>query len=273
MANYTLHRRPATAQYFTEPLLKLESGEIPLDMVLVTGGTFMMGSPEDELERSDNEGPQHEVTVSPFFMGRYPVTQAQWRLVAALPQVERELNPDPASFKGENRPVERVSWYDAVEFCKRLEQETGRPYRLPSEAEWEYACRAGTKTPFYFGKTLTTELANYNGTSYSDGPGGEAPGETTPVDHFGIANIFGLCDMHGNVFEWCQDTWHESYKDAPTDGSAWIEGGNESRRVVRGGSWIDGPRACRSASRHYFPPDNANYSVGFRVGCGAPRGL
>ena len=122
-----------------------------------------MGSPEDERERYSNESPQHEVTVKSFFMGKYPVTQAQWKVVAALPQVNRKLNPDPSIFKGNDRPVETVSWYYAVEFCDRLSKLTGKSYRLPSEAEWEYACRAGTTTPFHFGKIITTDLANYNG--------------------------------------------------------------------------------------------------------------
>ncbi|HIK45183.1 MAG TPA: formylglycine-generating enzyme family protein, partial [Leptolyngbyaceae cyanobacterium M65_K2018_010] len=188
----TLRRTPRTARGFVEPLL--EVGEaLPLHMVLIPGGTFWMGSPEDEPQRLDSEGPQHEVTVPSFMMGRYPVTQAQWQAVAQLPQVERELNPDPSYFKGQDRPVERVNWYEAVEFCARLSAHTGRAYRLPTEAEWEYACRADTTTPFYFGNTLTTEVANYNGTyTYADGPKGEYRKETTPVDHFGIANAFGL---------------------------------------------------------------------------------
>jgi formylglycine-generating enzyme required for sulfatase activity len=205
-------------------------------------------------------------------MGRYPVTQAQWRAVAALP--ERELNPDPAEFKGENCPVERVSWYDAVEFCARLSAHTSRQYRLPTEAEWEYACRAGTQTPFYFGKTLTTEVANYDGNyTYADGPKGEYRQETTPVDHFGIANAFGLSDMHGNVDEWCQDHWHDSYEGAPTDGSAWIEGGDSGRRILRGGAWNDDPRYCRSAYRVFSGPGVGYNDGGFRVVCSAPRAL
>ena len=274
MANYIFRPRTAIARSFTEPLLNLETGEIPLEMVLVPGGTFMMGSPEDELDRSSGEGPQHEVTVPSFFMGRYPVTQAQWQFVATLPKVERELKPDPAKFKGENRPVERVSWYEAVEFCKRLEWETGRPYRLPNEAEWEYACRAGTTNPFYFGKILTTEVANYKGTyTYGDGTKGKYRQETTPVDHFEIANAFGLCDMHGNVWEWCQDTWHENYEDAPTDESVWVSEDKRISSVLRGGSWLNVPRTCRSAYRYYFTPAYANDTFGFRVVCVAPKGL
>jgi formylglycine-generating enzyme required for sulfatase activity len=241
---------------------------------MIPAGTFTMGSPEDELERFDSEGPQHEVSVPTFLMGRYPVTQAQWRVVAELPQVNRELEPDPSNSKGDNRPVEQVSWYDAVEFCDRLAQHTQRPYRLPTEAEWEYACRAGTKTPFYFGKTLTTEVANYDGNyTYADGPKGEYRKETTPVDHFGIANAFGLSDMHGNIWEWCEDHWHGNYEGAPTDGSAWMTDNNEARRINRGGSWNSFPRNCRSAGRDDFAPDGINYSLGVRVVCSAPRTL
>ncbi|MGB3515667.1 MAG: formylglycine-generating enzyme family protein [Elainellaceae cyanobacterium] len=269
----TLRRTSRTAEGYVEPLLDVGSA-LPLHMVLVPGGTFLMGSPDDELERVDVEGPQHEVMVPPFFMGRYPVTQAQWRVVAAIPQVKRELAPSPSSFNRDNRPVERVSRYDTVEFCARLSAHTERPYRLPSEAEWEYACRAGTTTPFYVGKTLTTEVANYDGNStYADGPKGEHRNETTPVDHFGIANAFGLCDMHGNVHEWCQDYWHDSYEGAPTDGSAWVEGGNSERRIQRGGAWFYVPGFCRSAFRDHGEANlDFNY-FGFRVACSAPRTL
>ncbi len=224
--------------------------DISLEMVAIPSGRFLMGSPEDELSRIDSEGPQHEVTVAGFLMGRYPVTQAQWRVVAAMPQVDCELKAEPSGFKGADRPVENVSWEDAVEFCKRLSNDTGRLYRLPSEAEWEYACRAGTKTPFHVGETLTTEVANYNGGyTYGNGPKGKYREQTTSVTEFKIANAFGLSDMHGNVWEWCQDIWHDNYRGAPTDGSAWMVDGNNSRRVLRGGSWISLPEFCRSACR------------------------
>ncbi len=218
--------------------------EVPLEMVAIPSGRFVMGSPEDEPERYEDESPQHEVTVESFFMGRYPVTQAQWKAVVALPQVERKLEADPSESKGDDRPVEQVSWHDSVEFCARLSAHTRREYRLPSEAEWEYACRAGTTTPFHFGDMITTVVANYDGDeTYADGPSGERRGETTPVGYFGIANGFGLSDMHGNVWEWCQDHWHDNYDDAPTDGSAWEDRENEDEeeinRVVRGGSWFD----------------------------------
>lgn len=267
-----IRRTPRTGQGYIEPLLDVTDA-LPLHMVLIPGNTFRMGSPDDEPERNkEREGPQHTVTVPQFFMGRYPVTQAQWKAVVASPKVAPGLEADPSSFKGNNRPVESVSWYDAVEFCDRLAQHTKRPYRLPSEAEWEYACRAGTTTPFYFGKTLTTEVANYDGrNTYADGPKGEYRQETTPVDHFGIANAFGLSDMHGNVYEWCQDRWHTNYDGAPTDGSAWIEGGNSSGRVRRGGSWIRIPKDCRSAYRFNFEPYDCVSYIGFRVVCSAPR--
>lgn len=269
----TIRRTSRTGQGYKEPLLAITNG-LPLYMVLVPDGTFTMGSPEDEPERNDSEGPQHEVTVPAFFMGRYPVTQAQWRAVAQLPQANRELKPDPSRFKGNNHPVEQVSWYDAVEFCDRLTQHTGRPYRLPSEAEWEYACRARTITPFYFGKTLTTEVANYNGNyTYADGPEGEYHEETTSVDHFDIANAFGLSDMHGNVWEWCQDHWHNTYADAPIGGSAWVKGGDSFYRVVRGGSWDLNPGNCRSAYRSWDDPDGGYDDIGFRIVCSVPRSL
>jgi formylglycine-generating enzyme required for sulfatase activity len=270
----TLRLTPRTAQGYVEPLLAVGDA-LPLHMVLVPGGTFLMGSPPDEPERSDEEGPQHEVTVPSFFMGRYPVTQAQWRAGAALPQVKRKLKAAPSNFKGDNNPVEQVTWYDAVEFCARLSVHTGRPYRLPSEAEWEYACRAGTTTPFYFGQILTTDVANYDGNStYGDGPQGESRKATTPVDHFGIANAFGLSDMHGNVREWCQDHWHSNYEGAPTDGSVWIEGGDSRERMLRGGSWIDDPWVCRSAYRYNDMADiDTDLVIGFRVVCSAPKTL
>ncbi len=260
----TLRRTPRTAKGYVEPELSLPSEELSLHMVLVPGGTFTMGSPEDESGHEDNEGPQREVTVPSFFMGRYPVTQAQWRAVVALPKVENDLEEDPSSFKGDNHPVETVSWYDAVEFCQRLAQHTQRPYRLPSEAEWEYACRAGIQTPFYFGDTISTNVANYDGNyTYGEGEKGEYRETTTPVNEFGIANGFGLSDMHGNVWEWCQDHWHGNYQDAPTDGSAWIEGGDSDLRVVRGGSWFNNPRYCRSAVRYINLPTTATTATVF----------
>jgi len=272
----TVLRQQRTSQEF------IDSGNTVtrLSLVLVPGGTFMMGSPPEELERDESEGPQHEVTVPPFLMGRYPVTQAQWRAMAQRTdlQVGQSLKPEPSNFKGEDHPVEQVSWYDAVEFCQRLSRLTGHRYRLPSEAEWEYACRAGTTTPFHFGETITTDLANYRGTddksgSYGRGPKGMYRKTTTPVNYFHpVANAFGLCDMHGNVWEWCQDGWHENYDGAPVDGSAWLDAENAGYKMLRGGSWILVPGYCRSAFRIYFNPGDRFDYIGFRVVCEA-RGL
>ena len=276
-----LRRRSKTVHGYLERL----TDEIGIEMMQIPAGSFLMGSPEDELERDSSEGPQHQVELPAFFMGKYPITQVQWRFVAELPQVNRELEPSPAHFKGDNHPVEQVSWFDVVEFCDRLSLHTGRPYRLPTEAEWEYACRAGTTTTFHVGETITTDWANYRGTdwekmkwagSYGRGPKGEYRQRTTPVDHFGNANAFGLCDLHGNVWEWCQDHRHKNYEGAPADGSAWLDEETDDKnvaRVLRGGSWYDNPRNCRSASRIFFFPRDAGDVIGFRVVCSAPRAL
>ncbi|MFM6604924.1 MAG: formylglycine-generating enzyme family protein, partial [Dolichospermum sp.] len=217
-----------------------------IEMIAIPGGTFMMGSPENEEQSRGEEKPQHEVTIKPFLMSEYPITQAQWRAVAALEKVDIDLVSDPSCFKGDNRPVECVSWHEAVEFCARLSRIENKVYRLPTEAQWEYACRAGTTTPFYFGETISTDIANYDGYyAYGDGITGGYQAKTTKVGSFKIANAFGLCDMHGNVWEWCQDDWHENYINAPDDGSAWISLTN--RKVLRGGSWFSHADYCRSA--------------------------
>ncbi|MHC5825746.1 MAG: formylglycine-generating enzyme family protein, partial [Nostoc sp.] len=188
----TIPERKEEPKNFVENL----GNGITLEMVQIPGGTFMMGSPEGEAERVDNESPQHEVKAPGFFMGKYAVTQAQYQAIMGI---------NPSNFKGEKLPVEQVSWDDAVEFCKKLSQKIGKTYRLPSEAEWEYACRAGTTTPFYFGKTITTDLVNYNGNfPYGSARPGKYRQTTTNVGIF-PPNSFGLYDMHGNVWEWCQD--------------------------------------------------------------------
>jgi formylglycine-generating enzyme required for sulfatase activity len=196
-------------------------------------------------------------------MGRYPITQAQWRFVAGLKQLNQTLEPDPSFHKGDDRPVERVNWDEAMEFCAQLSAYSGRDYRLPTEAEWEYACRAGTTTAYHYGDELTPDLANY-GRKYNG---------TTPVNHFAHANGFGLSDMHGNVWEWCLDHWHENYEGAPTDGSAWLNEPDENLRVLRGGSWDYIPWYCRSASRYNNMRDyrgGIDFYDGFRVVCVAP---
>ena len=271
MATITLTPEQCRTQYYVEEL----GNGISMDMVLIPAGTFTMGSSDDELGRSDDgrEGPQHEVSVPRFFMGRYPVTQDQWQQVSAMEQIERSLTSNPSHFKGAKHPVENVSWDDAVEFCQRLAKYTNRSYRLPSEAEWEYACRAGTQTPFSCGETITTEIANYDGDdAYGEGPKGEYRSTTTPVDHFPYANAFGLSDMHGNVEEWCQDPWHENYEGAPLNGSARPEDPlHNNRRIIRGGSWYVDPRLCRSAFRFWLVSGLRNCHLGFRVVASAPR--
>ncbi|MDJ0704693.1 MAG: SUMF1/EgtB/PvdO family nonheme iron enzyme [Leptolyngbyaceae cyanobacterium MO_188.B28] len=278
---WKLRRQLYTVYGFKEQLTEALS----IEMMQIPAGSFMMGSPEDELERDIGEGPQHQVDTPTFFMGKYPITQAQWRFVAELPQVNRELKPNPSGFEGERNPVEKVSWFEAVEFCDRLSLHTGRPYRLPAEVEWEYACRAGTTTPFHFGETISTDLANYRGTdwkemggsgSYDRGPKGEYREKTTPVDFFGVANAFGLCAMHGNVWEWCQDQWHDNYEGASTDSIAWLDEKSDDEkveRVIRGGSWDFYPRSCRSASRSNSLPREFENDIGFRVVCIPPRTL
>ena len=263
----------AAKKAFVEDL----GGGITLEMVAIAGGTFKMGQTEAEKQQLIREVgeetyqkylarelPQHQVTIQPFFIGKFAVTQAQYQAI---------LGEDPANFKGEKRPVEKVSWHQAVEFCDRLSQKTGKKYRLPSEAEWEYACRAGTTTPFSFGETIATDLANYNGNyTYGSGTKGIYREETKEVDSF-PPNGFGLYEMHGNVWEWCADHWHENYQGAPADGSAWIIGGDSDRRLLRGGSWYSNPRNCRSAYRNWNESVNGDNDIGFRLVCSAACAL
>ncbi|MDZ8050401.1 MAG: SUMF1/EgtB/PvdO family nonheme iron enzyme [Aulosira sp. ZfuVER01] len=232
------------AKYFVKDL----GNGVTLDMVQIPGGTFMMGSPQGEIKRNNDEE-QHSVKVPEFFMGKYEVTQAQYQAI---------IGNNPSSFKGEKRPVENVTWNDAVEFCQQLSQKTRQTYRLPSEAEWEYACRAGTKTPFYFGETITTDLVNYDGNyTYASTPKGEVKyrRETTPVGIF-PPNSFGLYDMHGNTWEWCLASDRNKYEGESKDGSTWL---------LRGGSWNSHPWGCRSANR--FKIAERSNNIGFRLVC------
>jgi formylglycine-generating enzyme required for sulfatase activity/tRNA A-37 threonylcarbamoyl transferase component Bud32 len=299
-----INRRRRQAQFFPE---NLGSG-VSLEMVSIPGGKFWMGTDDEEIERLckkynvdyfRRERPQHEVTVQPFFMGKTPITQAQYQAI---------MGNNPSYFKGDKRPVECVSWYKAVEFCQKLSQQTGREYRLPSEAEWEYACRAGTTTPFHFGETITIDLANYCGKdrtergwkgTYANESQGIYREQTTPVGSF-PPNVFGLYDLHGNVWEWCLDDGHENYEGATSDGKAWLndnssqqgsskvtanektrvsddltlddtDENNSQLKVLRGGSWDFNPIYCRSAIRLRFNPDYRYYLIGFRVVCGSGR--
>jgi formylglycine-generating enzyme required for sulfatase activity len=245
-----VERASRRAQQFTQDL----GGGVTLEMVAIPGGTFLMGSSQGR--SYEDERPQHRVTVAAFLMGKYLVTQEQWQAVMGT-----DL---PWRCNGAKRPVENVSWNSACEFCERLSRKSGRVYRLPSEAEWEYACRAGTATPFSFGETITTDLANYCGEhTYRAEPKGVYRHETTEVGSF-PPNAFGLYDLHGNVWEWCADTWHDSYDGAPTDGSAW-KSGRDSFRVVRGGSWHEPPDNCRSALRLRLDPSEGDDLIGFRL--------
>lgn len=248
-------RRKGEVRDFVEDL-----GGVGLEMVEIPAGKFLMGTSIAEIDEEKRiaphsplgsfpfEMPQHEVEVPSFYLGKYEVTQAQWKAVAKLSK--GNLDPDPSHFEGDDLPVEQVSWDDAMEFCARLSKATGRTYRLPTEAEWEYACRAATTTPSAFGEGFTKELMGFMGQN--------------PVGATGIANGFGLYDMHANVQEWCLDVWHDDYNGAPTDGSAWQTGPKPIGRVMRGGS--HGTRSdSRSASREPTSPARWNSDVGFRV--------
>ncbi|NJM23970.1 MAG: formylglycine-generating enzyme family protein [Richelia sp. SM1_7_0] len=233
-------------------------------MIAIPSGNFLMGSPEANAHSS--ELPQHPVSVNSFFIGKYPITQKQWKAVASLPQIDRPLVADCSKFKGDSYPVEQVCWDDAVEFCDRLSHKTNRYYRLPSEAEWEYAARAGTTSLFHFGNIITPELANYKGCEDTKSSRG-IHNKTTPIGNFKFANLFGLYDIHGLVWEWCIDQWHDNYKRAPNDGKAWIKDRDSQLRVIRGGSWSEPLGNCRSASRKKARIDEQGNYLGFRVVC------
>ena len=257
ISGYITHHTQGSARQKIEYL----GNGIKLEMVYIPGGSFLMGSPGNEKRREGNESPQHQVTLQPFYMGKYLITQQQYQAM---------MGNNPSNFKGENRPVEKVSWYDAIEFCKKLSRKTGKIYRLPSESQWEYACRAGTTTPFYFGETITSELVNYDGNyPYAYAPKDKYRKETTDVGSF-PPNAFGLYDMHGNVWEWCEDIWHGNYNGAPTDGSAWETEENSKKRILRGGSWFNDSGNCRSARRYYNDADDLINDRGFRIVSSCP---
>ncbi len=264
-----ISRYPKQTQCLIEDL----GNGVMLEMVVIPGGEFLMGSSESEGKLYTNEKPQHSVTVKPFLMSKTPITKAQWREIACLKEVHQKLKLSTSKLGGKKHPVTNVSWYDAIEFCARLSQKTGHEYRLPSEAEWEYACRAGTTTPFHFGETITSHLANYDGRSrgrnlYASESQGIYLDKTTPVGYFKIANNFGLCDLHGNVWEWCLDSWHENYDNAPTNGDKWLDINENQTRVMRGGSYLTHGFQCRSSSRFYNKANETfTKHVGFRIIC------
>ena len=221
------------------------------EMVVIPTGSFLMGSPpdpfSDEKIGEDDEKPQRQVQIKSFAIGKYEVTQEQYYAL---------MRVNPSHFKGRTLPVEQVSWDDAQEFVKRLSAKTGKNYRLPSEAEWEYAARAGSTTEFSFGSAVG-QLSDY--AWYSDNAGGRTQnvGRKKP-------NAFGLYDIHGNVWEWTQGCWNSNYLDSPRDGSAW-ETGDCSQRVGRGGSWFNFATFLRSASRYRYPSNYRGYDFGIRI--------
>jgi len=229
-------------------------GAIAAGMVLIPAGAFRMGCSPGDGGCSEDEKPPHPVKIKSFLMGRYEVTQAQWRAV---------MGTNPSRFPGDDRPVENVSWDDIQDFLQRLNVGyTGPPYRLPSEAEWEYAARAGTRTPRWWGREIGTGHANCAdcGSRWDNR-------ETAPAGSF-PANPFGLHDTVGNVWEWVADCWHDSYRGAPADGSAWLVNCAESRRVLRGGAWSDGPWYARVSTRIRYYTDGSNYNLGLRLAQG-----
>jgi RNA polymerase sigma factor (sigma-70 family) len=230
------------------------TNHIGMKFVWIPPGSFIMGSPNPEKERQKGET-QHKVTLTKgYYMGVYPVTQEQWQQI---------MGNNPSDYKGEkNLPVEMVSWDDCQEFIMKLRGKDNKPYRLPTEAEWEYGCRAGTKTPFHFGETISTDQANYNGNfKYGGGKIGVSRTKTTPVGSF-PANAFGLFDMHGNVYQWCQDR----YGDYPRNQVVDPKGPNDGKgRVMRGGCYYEPPRFCRSAYRTWADPEATFRSFGFRL--------
>lgn len=254
-----IKRTPGRAKYYREDL----GNGIYLDMVYVAGGNFIMGSPSSEKDSSDRERPQHEVTAPSYWMGKYAVTQEQWEAVT---------ENNPSAFKEAKRPVDFVSWDDCQEFCQKLSSNIGKNYRLPSEAEWEYGCRAGTTTAFHTGETIISNLANYDGDyTYLEEGKGLWRNRTVEVETF-PPNTFGLYEMHGNVWEWCEDGWHDNYQEAPRDERAWTDNHSQtSARVLRGGSWFNSLTHCRSARRFSYGRGHAYNSYGFRLVCPVGR--
>ncbi len=234
-------------------------GDTKMAFVWCPPGEFLMGISDSETPRGASETPQHTVTFKQgFWIGKCEVTQDQWKSVTG---------ENPSHFKGSpNLPVEQVSWDDCQQFLRKLNTKSGGTFRLPCEAEWEYACRAGTRTPFAFGESISTEQVNYKAPFNK----GVARERTTEVGLF-PGNAWNLCDMHGNVHEWCQDWYHDSYTDSPADGSAWESPANTDR-VLRGGSWSSSQLSCRSAARGHYTPDSRLITIGFRIVCGSlPR--
>ncbi len=234
------------------PVLEASPAGVPANFVYIRGGSFTMGSPSYEPGRESNEA-QHQVRLSDYYMGKYEVTQAEWEPVTGT---------NPSYFKGVNLPVESVSWDDCQAFIETLNRKTGKTYRLPMEAEWEYACRAGTTIPFNTGGNLTTDQANYEGNfPYNNNQKGIYRQNTVAVNSF-TPNAWGLYNMHGNVWEWCSD-WYGAFGSVAVTNPAGPTTG--SSRVLRGGGWDDAAGGCRSADRRGDHPGGRSSSVGFRL--------
>ncbi len=264
------------------PLVLDLGGGVTMELIRIPAGEFRMGSPSSESGRHDDEGPVHTVRFSrPFYVGKYEVTQAQWQAVMGTTVRQQRDRADREGWllgEGGDQPMYYVSWLEACEFCRRVAKKTGVPIRLPTEAEWEYACRAGTTTAYPWGASMGTSgtVANvadrrvkrdhpdWTTADFDDG----YP-TTAPVGKH-RANAFGLHDVIGNVWEWCEDVWHDSYQNAPADGSAWVTGGEQGKHVLRGCSWCFRPGYCRSAFRHVNTSDYGRSDYGFRVAAGIP---
>jgi formylglycine-generating enzyme required for sulfatase activity len=243
-----IDREQKQSYFFTEQL----NNDVLLEMVYIPAGSFVMGS-----EEYYNEQPPHLVDISEFQMGKYPITQRQYQAV---------MNINPSFFQEDDLlPVENVSWNNAQKFCETISHKTGKKYRLPSESEWEYACRARSATLFSCGNTITDRLANFSdGYIYREDSRDLYKRKTTPVGSY-PANEIGLYDLHGNIWEWCQDRWHNNYQESPPDRRIWETGDSSNCRVLRGGSWLSDTWFCRSANRSYLSPESKNNSVSFRV--------
>jgi formylglycine-generating enzyme required for sulfatase activity len=246
----------ARTQHSAQGFAEILNNGLGIDMLILPSGVYQMGSPRHQ--GGPEEQPQHFVTIKSFMMSRFLITQAQWKtMMGKLP---------PCRFRGEDLPVERVSWQDACRFCERLSDKTRRNYLLPSETQWEYACRAGTTTAFSFGETITIDVANFNGEhTFREEPRGFYRHTTTKGGTF-PPNAFGLYDMHGNLWEWCADNWLGDYTSAPRDGSAY-QMKDSHYRVARGGSWHEPPALCRSAARLQVLESDADEFTGLRVVC------
>ena len=261
-----IKRTRTETTYFEENL----GNGIVLKMVRMPSGAFVMGAAHGEQEANENEYPQREVTVPEFWIGQYVVTQAQWKAVMGPKTISSQQTPNTTNkVKKPLQPIDNIFWTDAVDFCQKLSQRTGRDYRLPSNAQWEYACRAGTTTPFHFGDTITPELANYNGNyTYAQGPKGKYREQTTEVGCF-PPNAFGLYDMHGNVWEWCLDGWQSFQSGSSSEQN--IQRLSSQKKALRGGSWFYLPTNCRAAYHLTYPFHNRTDDIGFRVVCLAPQ--